>query len=46
VSLEEAEEIIRLAVMTDSWVTYNDETCIWELIPMDEWEALLAKRRH
>jgi hypothetical protein len=46
VSIEEGDEIIRLAVMTDSWVTYNDETRIWELIPMDEWEQLLAKRQH
>jgi hypothetical protein len=46
VTLEEGEELIMLAVKTDCWVTYNDDTRIWELIPMDEWEQLLAKRRH
>jgi hypothetical protein len=46
VTLDEGEEIIMLAVKTDCWVTYNDDTRIWELIPMDEWEQLLAKRRH
>jgi hypothetical protein len=46
VTLEEGEELIMLAVKTDCWVTYNDENRMWELIPRDEWEQLLAKRRN
>jgi hypothetical protein len=46
VTREEGEELIMLAVKTDCWVTYNDDTRMWELIPMDEWEQLLAKRRN
>ena len=44
VSLDEGAEIIYLAVETDSWVTYNDETRMFELIDMQEWEELLSKR--
>jgi hypothetical protein len=46
VSVEEGHEIIWLAASTDSWVTYNDETRMFELIDMDEWEALVEKRGH
>jgi hypothetical protein len=46
VSLEEGTEIIWLATQTDSWVTYNDETRMFELIDLDEWEALVKKRGH
>ena len=46
VSLEEGHEIIHLAVETNSWVTYNDETRMFELIDLDEWEALVSKREH
>jgi hypothetical protein len=46
VSIEEGTEIIFLATQTDSWVTYNDETRMFELIDMDAWEDLLSKRGH
>jgi hypothetical protein len=46
VPIDEGVEIIRLAVDTDSWVTYNNETRMFELIDIDEWEALLSKRGH
>jgi hypothetical protein len=46
VTIEEGTEIVWLAVETDSWVTYNDETRMFELIDMDEWEALVEKRGH
>jgi len=44
VSAEEGTEIIWLATNTDSWVAYNDDTRMFELIDMDAWEALLSKR--
>ena len=44
VSAEEGHEIIWLATNTDSWVAYNDDTRMFELIDMDAWEALLSKR--
>jgi hypothetical protein len=46
VSAEEGHEIIFLATNTDSWVAYNDDTRMFELIDMDEWEDLLSKRGH
>jgi hypothetical protein len=46
VSIEEGHEIIFLATNTDSWVTYNDETRMFEVIDRDEWEALVEKRGH
>jgi hypothetical protein len=46
VSFDEGNEIIGLAVNTDSWVTYNDDTRMFELIDMDAWEDLLSKRGH
>jgi hypothetical protein len=46
VSFDEGHEIIGLAVNTDSWVTYNDETRMFELIDLDEWRALVEKRGH
>ena len=46
VSFDEGHEIIALAVRTDSWVAYNDETRMFELIDMHEWEALLSKRNN
>jgi hypothetical protein len=44
VSIDEGVEVVYLAVNTDSWVTYNDDTRMFELIDMDEWKALLGKR--
>jgi hypothetical protein len=46
VTIEEGMEIVYLAATTDSWVTYNDETRMFELIDLDEWEALGEKRGH
>jgi hypothetical protein len=46
VSFDEGREIIRLALETDCWVTYNDETRMFELIDLDEWEELIKKRGH
>ena len=46
VTLEEGKEIVWLAVETDCWVTYNDETRMFELIDLDEWEALVKKRNN
>jgi hypothetical protein len=46
VSFDEGHEIIALAVNADSWVAYNDETRMFELIDMDAWEALLSKRNN
>jgi hypothetical protein len=46
VSLDEGNEIIFLAVNTDSWVAYNDDTRMFEIIDMHEWEELLSKRHH
>jgi hypothetical protein len=46
VSIDEGVEIVYLAVETDSWVTYNDDTRMFELIGTDEWEALVEKRGH
>jgi hypothetical protein len=46
VTREEGEELIMLAVKTDCWVTYNDETRMWELIPMAEWLELLKRRQN
>jgi len=44
VSIDEGVELVYLAVETDSWVTYNDDTRMFALIDMDEWKALLSKR--
>jgi hypothetical protein len=46
VSFDEGHEIIRLAVETNCWVTYNDDTRMFELIDLDEWEELIKKRGH
>jgi hypothetical protein len=46
VTIEEGTEIIFLATQTDSWVAYNDDTRMFEVIDMDEWEDLLSKRGH
>jgi len=46
VSVEEGTEIIFLATQTDSWVAYNDDTRMFEVIDMDAWEDLLSKRGH
>jgi hypothetical protein len=46
VSVDEGMEIIFLATQTESWVTYNDETRMFELIDLDEWEALVKKRNN
>lgn len=45
VSFEEGHEIIQLAVNTDCWVVYNDETRMFELIDLEEWEALISAPR-
>jgi hypothetical protein len=44
VSIAEGVEIVWLAVQTDSWVTYNDDTRMFELIDMKAWKELLSKR--
>jgi hypothetical protein len=46
VSFEEGHEIIALAVRSDSWVAYNDNTRMFELIDMRAWEELLSKRNN
>jgi hypothetical protein len=46
VSVEEGTEIIFLATQTDSWVAYNDQTHMFEVIDMDAWEDILSKRGH
>jgi hypothetical protein len=46
VSIEEGAEIIWLATNTDSWVAYNDDTRMFDIIDMDEWEELVKKRGH
>jgi hypothetical protein len=46
VSVDEGHEIIALAVRTDSWVAYNDDTRMFELIDMRAWKDLLSKRGH
>ena len=43
---QEASELVWLAIGTDSWVTYNLETGMFQLIEMDAWHMLLAKRDH
>jgi hypothetical protein len=45
VSFEEGHEIIRLAVETDCWVVYNDETRMFDVIDLEEWEALVSAPR-
>ena len=44
VSVDEGMELIFLATQTESWVTYNEETRMFELIDLDEWEELIKKR--
>jgi hypothetical protein len=46
VSFDEGKEIIWLAVQTYCWVTYNDETRMFELIDLDEWEEIIKKRNN
>jgi hypothetical protein len=46
VSNEEAAKVTRLAMATDSWVTYDVEAGMFKVIDMDEWMALLEKRGH
>jgi hypothetical protein len=46
VSIDEGVEVVYLAVQTDHWVTYNDDTRMFELIDMEEWKDLLSKRGH
>jgi hypothetical protein len=46
VSIDEGVEIVYLAVQTDSWATYNDDTRMFELIDMDDWKDLLSKRHN
>ena len=45
-SNDEAAEVTGLAMATDSWVAYDDDTRMFKLIPMDEWMQLLMKRGH
>jgi hypothetical protein len=44
VSIDEGVEVVYLAVETDSWVTYSDDSRMFELIDMKEWKELLSKR--
>jgi hypothetical protein len=46
VSIDEGVEVVYLAVETDSWVTYNDDSRMFELIDMEAWKELLSKRGH
>ena len=46
VSFDEGYEIIGPAVHTDSWVTYSEETRMFDIIDLDEWKALVSKRGH
>jgi hypothetical protein len=46
VSIDEGVEVVYLAVETDSWVTYNDDSRMFELIDMAAWKELLSKRGH
>lgn len=43
---EEAGEIMWLAIETDSWVCYNMDTRMLQLIDLDAWKLLLEKRGH
>jgi hypothetical protein len=46
VSAEERDELEFLVVRTNHFVTYNLETGMFQLIDLDEWKALLARRHH
>jgi hypothetical protein len=46
VSEAEAKEIIYLVIQTDCWVTFNLESGVFQLIDIDAWMLLLAKRGH
>jgi hypothetical protein len=46
VSFEEGDEIIYLAVYSDSWVTYDIEAGMWRSIDLDDWKELVKKRGH
>jgi hypothetical protein len=45
-SREERNELIFLAINTDSWVTCNLDTGMFQLIDMHAWMLLLQKRGH
>jgi hypothetical protein len=46
VSRPARNELIFLTINTDSWVTYNLETGMFQLIDMDAWLSLLSMRGH
>ena len=46
VSFDEGHEIIGLAVHSNSWVTYSEDSRMFEIIDLDEWKELLKKRGH
>jgi hypothetical protein len=46
VSVEEAYEIVYLALYSHSWVTFNLETGMFEIIDLNAWRELLEKRGH
>jgi hypothetical protein len=45
-SAEEAEELMYLAVYAHSWVTYDVQTATLQVIDLDPWRELVAKRGH
>ena len=46
VSRDEANEILWLTVNLDCWVTYNEQTGMFQVIDIETWHELLAKRDH
>jgi hypothetical protein len=45
-SREERNELIFLIINTDSWVAYNMDMGMFQLIDMDAWMSLFSKRGH
>ena len=45
-SLDEATEIIALAIRTDSWVAYHDGRGVFQVVDMDAWYDMLETRGH
>ena len=46
ISKEQRNELIFLIIHTDSWVAYNFETGMFQIVEMDAWLSLLSKRGH
>jgi hypothetical protein len=46
VSLEEKHELVSLIVRTDSWVSFNLDTGMLQLIDLDAWRIMLEHRDH